>query len=78
MSLKITKEVGIKFAGYQAMEKHILEEEYDANVQQKFNRSTCSVCNKDETSKYILCSECHIYIHYKCMLLPNMPTLLFC
>ena len=42
----------------------ILEEENDVDVQQKFNTSTCSVCNKDATDKYISCSECHTQIHY--------------
>ena len=45
-------------------------EENDANVQQKFNTSTCSVCNKDATDKYISCSEYHIQIHYRCTFLP--------
>lgn len=38
----------------------ILEEENDANEQQKFNTAACSVCNKDATDKYISCSEYHI------------------
>ena len=78
MILKNVDEVGTKFAGYQSTEMQILEEEYDANVQQKFNRLICRVYNKDATNKYIPCSECHIYIHYKCKFLPNIPTLLFC
>ena len=36
------------------MEMHILEEENYANVQQKFNTSTCSVCNKDATDSIYL------------------------
>ena len=47
----------------------ILEEENDANLRQKFNTSTCSVCHKDVTDKYISCSECHIQIHYRCTFL---------
>ena len=32
-------------------------------VPQNFNNSTCSVCNKDATDKYVSCSERHIQIH---------------
>lgn len=48
----------------------ISEEENDANVQQKFNTSTCSLCNKDVTDNYISYSECHV--------LTVIPTLLLC
>ena len=48
----------------QSREMQNLEEENDANMQQKFNTSTCNICNKDATDKYISCSECHIQIHY--------------
>ena len=54
-----------------------LEEENDANMQQKFNTSTCSVCNKDATDKYISCSECHIQIHYRCTFLPSYQLYYF-
>ena len=47
----------------QSREMQNLEEENDANMQQKFNTSTCRVCNNDATDKYISCSECHIQIH---------------
>ena len=50
----------------QSKEMQILEEENDGNVQQNFNTSTCSVCNKDASEKDISCSECHIQIHYRC------------
>ena len=50
----------------------ILEEENDTNVQQKFNTSSCSVCNKDATDKYISSyNECHIQIYYRCTFLPS-------
>ena len=48
----------------QSREMQNLEEENDANMQQKFNTSTCNTCNKDATDKYISCSECYIQIHY--------------
>ena len=59
-----------KFTGC-LREMQFLEEENDTNMQQKFNNSTCSVCNKDATDKYISCSECHIQIHYRCTFLPS-------
>ena len=60
-----------KFADVQSSEIQILEEEKNANMQQKLNTSTCSVCNKDATDKYISCSECHIQLHYRCTFLQS-------
>ena len=60
MSLKNVEEIGTSFSDVQSMKIQILEEEYDANLQQKFHTSTCSVCNKDEKDKYISCGECYI------------------
>ena len=71
MSLNNLEEIGASFPDVQAMEIEILEEENDANVQQKFNASTCSICNKDAKDKYIPCSEFHIHIHYRCTFLPS-------
>ena len=59
------------------MEMQILEEENDANVQQKFNTSTRSLCNKDLTDKYISYSECHVQIHYRCTFLPSYQLYFF-
>ena len=79
MSLNKVEEVGRSLPDVQSREMQILEEENDndANVQQKFNTSTCSVCNKDETDKYIYCSECHIQIHYRCTFLPSYQLYYF-
>ena len=54
------EKVGTSFLDVQSREMQNVEEENDANMQQKLNTSTCSVCNKDTTDKYISCSECHI------------------
>ena len=54
------EKVGTSLPDVQSREMQILEEENDANMQQKFNTSTCSVYNKGKTDKYISCSECHI------------------
>ena len=59
------------------MEMQILEEENDANMQQKFNTSTCSLCNKEVTDKYISCSECHVQIHCRCTFLPSYQLYYF-
>ena len=47
------EKVGTSLLDVQSMEMQNLEEENDANMQQKFNNSTCSVCNKDATDKYL-------------------------
>ena len=77
MNLNNVEEVGTKFPHVQSRKMQILEEENDANVQQKFNISTCSVCNKDATVKYISCSECHIQIHYRCTFLSSYQLYYF-
>ena len=59
------------------MEMQILKEENDANMQQKFNTSTCSLCNKEVTDKYISCSECHVQIHCRCTFLPSYQLYYF-
>ena len=64
MSLNIMEKVVTSLQDVQSREMQILEEENDANMQQKFNTSTCSACNKDATDKYISCNECHIHIHF--------------
>ena len=56
--------------------KCILEEENDANLQQKLNASTCSVCNKDATDKYISCSACQ-WIYHRCTFLPSYQLYYF-
>ena len=71
MSLNNMEKVGTSLLDVQSMEMQNLEKENDANMQQKVNTSTCSVCNKDATDKYISCSECHIQIHYRCTFLPS-------
>ena len=71
------EKVGTSLPDVQSREMQILEEENDANMQQKFNTSTCSVCNKDATDKYISCSECHIQIHYRCTFLPSYQLYYF-
>ena len=54
MSLHNMEEVGTSFPDVKSREMQIFEEENDANVQQKFNISTCSVCNKmQQISIYI-------------------------
>ena len=63
------EKVGTSFLDVQSREMQKVEEENDANMQQKLNTSTCSVCNKDTTDKYISCSECHIQIQYRCTFL---------
>ena len=65
------EKVGTSLPDVHSREMQILEEENDANMQQKFNTSTCSVCNKDATDKYIYCNECYIQIHYRCTFLPS-------
>ena len=69
MSLNNMEKVVTRFPDVQSIEMQNLEEENYANMQQKFNTSTCSICNKDATCKSISCSECHIQIHYRCTLL---------
>ena len=59
------------------MKMQILEEENDANMQKKFNTSTCSLCNKEVTDKYISCSECHVQIHCRCTFLPSYQLYYF-
>ena len=65
MSLNNMDKVGIRLPDVQSREMQILKEENDANMQQKFSTSTCSVYNNDATDKYISCNECHIQIHYR-------------
>ena len=77
MSLNNMEKVGTSLPDVQSREMQNLEEENDANMQQKFNTSTCSVCNKDATDKYISCSECHIQIHYRCTFLPSYQLYYF-
>ena len=45
MSLNNMEEFGTSLSDVQYKEIQILEEENDASVQQKFNASTCSICN---------------------------------
>ena len=71
MNLHNVEEAGTSLPDIQSREIHILEEENDPNVQQNFNTSTCSVCSKDATGKYISCNECNIQIHYRCTFLPS-------
>ena len=71
MSLNNMEEVGTSLSDVQSREIQILEEESDANMQQKFNTSTCNVYNKDATDKYISCNECHMQIHYRCTFLQS-------
>ena len=77
MSLNYMEKVGTSLPFVQSREMQILEEENDVNMQQKFNTSTCSVCNKDATDKYISCSECHIQIHYRCTFHPSYQLYYF-
>ena len=77
MSLNNMEKVGTSLPDVQSREMQILEEENDANMQQKFNTSTCSVCNKDATDKYISCSERHIQIYYRCTFLPSYQLYYF-
>ena len=77
MSLNNMEKVGTSFPDVQSREMQILEEENDVNMQQKFNTSTCSVCNKDATDKYTSCSECHNQIHYRCTFLPSYQLYYF-
>ena len=70
MSLNNTEEVETSLLNVKSREMQIFEEENDPNRQQKFNTSTCNICNKNATDKYISCSECHIQIHYRCTFLP--------
>ena len=58
------EKAGTSLPDVQSREMQILEEESDANMQQKLSTSTCSICDKDTTGKYISCSECHVQIHY--------------
>ena len=71
MSLNNVEEAKTSFSDIQSREIQILEEENNANVQQNFNTSTCSACNKDVTDEYISCNKCDIQIHYRCTLLPS-------
>ena len=71
------EKVGTSLLDVQSMEIQNLEEENDANMQQKFNTSTYSVCNKDAAGKYISCSECHIQIRYRCTFLPSYQLYYF-
>ena len=71
------EKVGTSLLDVQSREMQILEEENDENMQQNFNTSTCNVCNKDATYKYISCSECHIQIHYRCTFLPSYQLYYF-
>ena len=71
MSLNNIEKVWTSLLDAQSMEMQNLEEEDDVNMQQKSNTSTCSVCNKEATGKYISCSEYHIQIHYRCTFLPS-------
>ena len=77
MSLNNMEKVGTSLPDVQSREMQNLEEENDANMQQKLNTSTCSVCNKDATDKYISCSECQIQIHYRCTFLPSYQLYYF-
>ena len=77
MSLNNMEKVGTNLLDVQSMEMQNLEKENDANMQQKVNTSTCSVCNKDATGKYISCSEYHIQIHYRCTFLPSCQLCYF-
>ena len=52
MSLNNMEEFEISVQDVQSREMQILEEN-DAHVQQNFNTSTCSTCNKVATGKYI-------------------------
>ena len=71
MSFNNMEKVRTSLLDAQSMEMQNLEEDDDVNMQQKSNTSTCSVCNKEATGKYISCSECHIQIHYRCTFLPS-------
>ena len=77
MSLNNMEKVGTSLLDVQSMEMQNLEKENDANMQQKVNTSTCSVCSKDATDKYISCSEYHIQIHYRCTFLPSYQLYYF-
>ena len=77
MSLNNMEKVGTSLPDVQSRKMQNLEEENDANMKQKFNTSTCSVCNKDATDKYISCSECHIQIHYRCPFLQSYQLYYF-
>ena len=77
MSLNNVEETGTSLPAIQSREIQILEEENDANVQQNFNTSTCSACNKDATDNYISCNERHIQILYRCTFLPSYQLYYF-
>ena len=77
MSLNNMEKVGTSLLDVQSMKMQNLEKENDANMQQKVNTSTCSVCSKDATDKYISCSEYHIQIHYRCTFLPSCKLYYF-
>ena len=66
MSLNNVEEVRTGLPDVQSKKMQILEEKNDANVQQNFNTSTCSVCIKDATDKYISCNKCYTQIHNRC------------
>ena len=77
MSLNNMEKFETSLPDVQSREIQNLEEENDANIQQKFNSSTCSICNKDATDKYISYSECHIQIHYRCTFLRSYQLYYF-
>ena len=70
------EKVGTSLPDIQSREMQNLDEENDANMQQKCSTSTCSVCNKDAT-EYVSCSACHIQIHYRCTFLPSYQLYYF-
>ena len=53
MSLSNVEEVGTSLPDVQSREMQILEEENDPNVQQNFDTSSCSVCNKHCTKNEV-------------------------
>ena len=53
MSLNNVEEVGTSLPDVQSWEMQILEEENDPNVQQNFDTSTCSECNKHYTKNEV-------------------------
>ena len=77
MSLNNMEKVGTSLPDVQSREMLILEEGNNANMQQKINTSTYSVCNKDATDKCISCSESHIQINHRCTFLPSYQLYYF-
>ena len=77
MSLSNMEKVGTSLPDVQSREMLILEEGNNANMQQKINTSTYSVCNKDATDKCISCSESHIQINHRCTFLPSYQLYYF-